>query len=176
MHQPFRCGQHHQKIVETHDAVDRRRKLINFLAQVSCEQGARHHVESQMHHVGGDIALFTRTPRITDARRLFHHDAGIFANALPVEGRLRGQSLGAVHRPFTSDHAFAKQHPGALHRAFLDEVVVLHYQHLPDVLRMVQKNNVVRTDLVVCDIAIGLGQVLKEKDGICWTKFAERKP
>jgi hypothetical protein len=41
---------------------------------------------------------------------------------------------------------------------------------------MVQKNNVMRPDLVMRDVAVGLSQVLKKKDGICRTKFAKREP
>ena len=75
------------------------------------------------------------------------------------------QALGAVCSPFTGDHPFAEQHLGTLHRAFFDEIVVLYDQHFADVLRMIQENNVVRTDLVVRNIAVGLGEMLKEKMG-----------
>jgi len=73
---------------------------------------------------------------------------------------------------FTRDHALAQQHLGPLHGALFDEVVVLHHQHFPDVFGMVQENDVLRPDLVVSDITIGLSQVLKKKNRICRAKFA----
>src|ERR1700722_3591428 len=65
VHQPLRRRQHHQKIVETHDAVDGAGKLIRFLAQVSVEQSLSDHVEREMHHVDGNVALLTRLPTVT---------------------------------------------------------------------------------------------------------------
>src|SRR5208282_2921027 len=129
-----------------------------------------------MHHVGGDVALLPRTPRIADARRFFDHDAAVFANALPVKGWLCRHSLGTMSRPLSGNHALAEQHLRALHRAFLDEVVVLHHQHFADVLRMIQKNNMMRTDLVVRNIAVSLGEMLKKKNGIRGSELAQGKP
>src|ERR1035438_1029110 len=119
-----------------------------------------------MHHVNCDITSLTRTPRIADAPRLFYNDAAIFTNSLAMECWLRRQPLGAMSGTFTSDHALAQQHLGPLHGALIDEVVVLHHQHLPDVFGMVQENDVMRPDLVVSDITIGLSQVLKDRKSV----------
>src|ERR1700675_594734 len=124
-----------------------------------------------MHHVDCDITSLTRTPRIADAPRLFYNDAAIFTNALAMECRLRRQPLGAMRGTFTRDDALAQQHLGPLHGALFDEVIVLDYEHLPDVFGMVQRHVVMRVDLVVSDITIVLSQVLKKNNRICRTKF-----
>ena len=79
-------------------------------------------------------------------------------------------------RAFAGDHALAQQHLGALNRALLDEVVVLHDEHFADVVGMIQKDDVIPSDFVVRDVAIFLGQVLKQKNGIGRAKLAESKP
>jgi hypothetical protein len=81
-----------------------------------------------------------------------------------------------VQRAFAGNHAFAEQHFGALHGSFFYEVVVLHHQHLADVLGIIEKNDMVRTDLVVGDIAVSIGEVLKKKNRICRTELSQRKP
>jgi hypothetical protein len=81
-----------------------------------------------------------------------------------------------VHGPLCSNHALAQQHLAALHRPFLDEVVILHYQHFPDVLGMVQKNNMVASEFVMRDVAVGFGEMLKQKDRIDRAEFAKRVP
>ncbi len=58
----------------------------------------------------------------------------------------------------------------------LDVIVVLYHQHFADIVRMVQEYDVMRSNLVVRDIAVGLSQMLKENDRICGSKLAEGKP
>ena len=93
-----------------------------------------------------------------------------------MERRLRHLALRPVLRIFAGDHALAQQHPGALYRAFFDEVVVLHYQHFANVFRMIQEHDVVPADFVVRDVAVFFCEVLKQEDGIAGTKLPKRKP
>ena len=176
MHQQLGGGKHHQKIVETHDFVNGSGKLVDFVSQVGCEQRTRHHIQGEVHHVGSDIALLARTPEVANVRCFFHHDRAVLANALAMKSRLRGHALRAMHSPFRRDHAFAEKHFGALHGALFDEVIVLHHQQLADVLGMVQKNDMVRPDLVMRDVTVGIGQMLKERNGISGTKLPEGEP
>ena len=83
-----------------------------------------------------------------------NHRACVFRDALAMKGRLRHLALRAMLRAFAGDHALAQQHLGALHRALLDEVVVLHDEHFADVVGMIQKDDVIPSDLVVSDVAI----------------------
>jgi hypothetical protein len=41
---------------------------------------------------------------------------------------------------------------------------------------MVQKNDMVRPDLVMRDVTVGIGQMLKERNGISGTKLPEGEP
>ena len=77
---------------------------------------------------------------------------------------------------FAGDHPFAQQHLRALHGALLNEIVVLHHQYFTDVVGMIQKDDVVATDLVVGDVAVFVGKVLKQKDRIRRAKLAQREP
>src|SRR5262249_4642631 len=108
--------------------------------------------------------------------RFFHHRARILLNTLAVKRRLRDLPLSAMLRAFACNHAFAEQHFAALHRAFFYEVVVLDYQNFADIVRMVQKDDVVPTAFVVCDVSIVIDEVLKESNRIGWAKSAEGKP
>ena len=128
-----------------------------------------------MHHVDCDIAPLASMPRIAYAHRFFDDDAGVFANSLPVECRLRRQPLGAVRSTFAGNHALAQQHLGAVYGALFNKVIVLHHQHFADVFRMVEKDDVVRPDLVVRDIAVGLSEMLKQNYRVCGAKLAEAR-
>ena len=119
---------------------------------------------------------FARMPSLAHTVRLGDHGAGVLRNALAMERRLRHLALLAMLRAFGGDHAFAQQHLRAPHGAFFDEIVVLHHQHFADVVRMIQEDDVIPSDLVVRDVAVGVGQVLEQQDGIRGAKPAEGKP
>ncbi len=129
-----------------------------------------------MHHVHCDVAPLAVSPRIAHADRLFHDYTAVFRNALLVERGLSRQPLRSMRRAFAGDHALAEQHFGPLHRAFFYEIVVLYHQHFANVFGMVQKNNVMMAEFVVRDVAIGLGEMLKQQDGIGRLKLPEGEP
>ena len=93
-----------------------------------------------------------------------------------MKGWLRHLPLRAMLRAFAGDHALAQQHFCSPHCAFFDEVVVLHDQHFADVVGVIQEDDVVPSDFVVRDVAVFLGQMLKQQDGIRRTKPAEGEP
>jgi hypothetical protein len=93
-----------------------------------------------------------------------------------MKSRLRHLSLHAMLRSFGGDHSFAEQHLRALDRAFLNEIFVLHYQHFADVVRMIQENNVVPADLIVSNIAVFFGKVLKQQDRVRGPELPQREP
>ena len=144
--------------------------------KIGGKESAGHDVQREMHHVDGDVSLLAVTPTVAQSDGFPHHGIGVFRNALAMKRRLRHLPLQAVLCAFAGDHAFAQQHLCALDRALLDEVVVLHDQNFADVVGMIQENNVMPSDLVVGDIAVFFGQVLKQEDRIGRTKLAERKP
>ncbi len=63
-----------------------------------------------------------------------------------------------------------------LNRTFLNEVFVLHDEHFANVVGVIEEYDVIPPDLVVSDVAILVGQVLKQEDGIGRAKPAESKP
>src|ERR1700722_10534245 len=79
-------------------------------------------------------------------------------------------------RAVAGNHALAQQHFCALHRALLGEIFVLYYEHFAEVVGVVQEDDVVPSNLVMRDVAVFLGQVLKEQDRIRGAESAERKP
>jgi hypothetical protein len=83
-----------------------------------------------------------------------------------MKGRLRCLALRAVLSAFAGDHARTQQHFRALHGALLDEVIVLHHKNFADVVGVVQEDDVIPADLVVRDVAIFPGQMLKQKNRI----------
>ena len=62
------------------------------------------------------------------------------------------------------------------YRALLYKIVVLHNQDFANVIGVIQKQNMVPTDLVMRDVAVFLRQVLKENNGISRAKAAESEP
>ena len=73
MHQPLRRRQHHQKIVEAHDAVDGAGQFVHFLATLSKiggEKRLRDHIERKVHHVDRDVTLLAVVPAVALRRRL----------------------------------------------------------------------------------------------------------
>src|SRR5215467_9800683 len=90
--------------------------------------------------------------------------------------RLRNLPLHAVIGALGSDHPFAEQHLRALHGALFDEGIVLHDEHFANVVGMIEKDDVVPADFVVCDVAILVGQQLEQCDRIYGTKLAPGKP
>jgi hypothetical protein len=114
--------------------------------------------------------------RCSPSRQRSRMRAASDRNALAMKGRLRHLPLRSVLRALGGDHPLAQQHSGSLHGALFDEVVVLHHQNFANVVGMVQKNNVMPANLVMCNIAVFRGQVLKQKDGIRRTKLAEGEP
>jgi len=156
MNQPFSGGQHNEEVVEVHDAVDRVRQFVYLGAEVGGKQCIGHNVQGEMHHVDGNVALLASAPGLAHARRLANHGRRIFRDPLAMERRLRHLPLQPVLSALGGDHAFAKKHLRAPHRAFLDEIVVLHHQYFADVIRMIQEQDVVPANLVVGDVAVRL--------------------
>ncbi len=94
-----------------------------------------------------------------------------------MEGWLSHLALGAVSSAFAGDHALAQQHFCALDGALLDEVVVLDDEHFADVVRMIEEDDVMPGDFVMCDVAIVPRQLLEEQDRIGGrTQFAQNEP
>ena len=60
-----------------------------------------------------------------------------------MKGWLRRLTLLAMQSAFGGEHAFAQQHARTLHRAFLDEIVLLHNENFAYVIRMTQEHEVV---------------------------------
>src|SRR5205814_510364 len=58
----------------------------------------------------------------------------------------------------------------------LDEVIVLHDEHFPDVVGMIQEKDVVPSDFVMRDVAIFVREVLEQKNRIRRAKTAKGKP
>ena len=174
--QPLRRRQQHQEVVEAHNAVDGVGEFVDFLAKIGGEQRARDDIQRKMHHVDGNVARLAITPSVTDAHRFADDHARVFRNALAVKGRLRDLPLRAMLCALRRDHAFAKKHLGALHRALLDEVVVLHDENFADVVRMVEEHDMVPADLVVGDVAVVVDEVLEEQNRIRGTEAAQREP
>ena len=77
---------------------------------------------------------------------------------------------------FGRDHAFAEEHLAALDSAFLDEVVILDDEQFANVVRMVEVDDVIPSDLIVSDVAVGVDEMLEERDGIGGTESAEGEP
>src|ERR1035438_3760463 len=125
-----------------------------------------------MHHVDGNVAGFPSSPAVAYADCFLNHCARVFRNTLTVKGGLRYLALRAMLSAFSRDHALTQQHLRALYRAFLDEVIVLDYEYFADVVGMVQKDDVMPSNFVVCDVPVFLSQVLKQQDRICRSKFA----
>jgi hypothetical protein len=105
-----------------------------------------------------------------------HGRRRVLGDALAMKSRLDHLPLEAMLSPFAGDHAFAEQQFGTSDGALLGEIVVLHHQNFADVLGMIQKHNVVPRDLVVSDVAVFAGQVLKQKDGIGRSKSPPSDP
>src|SRR5690349_11510726 len=73
-------------------------------------------------------------------------------------------------------HAFAEQHLGTLHSALLDEVVVLHQQHLTYVVGMIEKQDVFGPKLVVSDVTEAVREILEQLDWVMGPKLTEGIP
>src|SRR5579864_2409330 len=129
-----------------------------------------------MHHVDGDVPLFTVAPLIPQMRRLSHHHARVFRYALPMKRRLRDLPLRAMLSAFAGDHSLAQQHLAAADGTLLHKLVVLHYQHFADVVGMVQEDNMIPPNLVVGDVAVFMDEMLEQENGVGRTKPAPRKP
>lgn len=129
-----------------------------------------------MHHVDGDVTLFAIAEGVAHANGFADHCARVFGNALAVESGLGNLALRAMLCAFGGDHAFAEKHFAALDCAFFDEIVVLNDEEFADVVRVVEIDDVIPSDLVVGDIAVRVDEVLEEGDRIGGTKPAEGKP
>src|SRR6266702_3613346 len=115
-------------------------------------------------------------PAFAHQDSLTNHGSCVFGNALAVKCGLRHLPLGTMLRARGSDHAFAQQHFRALNGALLDEIVVLHNQHFPDVVGMIQEKDVVPSNLVMRNVAVLPRQVLEKENGVCWAKPAKGEP
>ena len=99
-------------------------------------------------------------------RGAFHHDIGIGRDALAMEGRRRDAPLTHVECAFAGDKPFAEQdlHPAL--RALLDHLLRMMDEHLADELRVVDEDDVLPTQFVMRDAAVGGSQMLEEQDGV----------
>ena len=93
-----------------------------------------------------------------------------------MECRLCCQALLPMIFALAGDHSFAQEHLGALDRSFFHEVVVLYYQHFSDVVRMIQKDNVLWANLVVCDVPEATCQIFEQMNRIVRPELSKGKP
>ena len=133
-------------------------------------------VEREVHHVDGDVTLLPVAPTVSDIDPFMDDRIRIFRNSLPMKCGLCHLPLGAMLGPFSRNHAFSQQHLRTTDRALLYKIIVLHNQDFANVIGVVQKQNMVPTDLVMRDVAVFLRQVLKENNGISRAKAAECEP
>ena len=103
------------------------------------------------------------------------HDGAIGLNALAVEGGGGDAPLAAVHLTIAGDEPLAQQDLHAPLGPLLDEVLRLVDQDLVDKIRLVDENDVREPQTVVGHAAIGLGQMLEERDRIPWFEEAAQQ-
>ena len=68
--------------------------------KVGCKQRLRDDVESEVHHVDGNVAGFPSSPAVAHVDRFLNHRARVFRNALTMKGRLRDLPLRAMLSAF----------------------------------------------------------------------------
>ena len=125
-----------------------------------------------MHHLRADVDGLAGMPARAAERGPFGHDIGIGGDALPVKGGRGDAPLAHVEGALAGDEAFAEQDLHAALRALLDHLLRMVDENLADEVGMIDEDDVLPAQLVVCDAAVGGGEVLEEKDGVGWLEEA----
>ncbi len=114
-------------------------------------------------------------PGCQPARRecgAFGHHVGVSGDALAMKGGRSDAALAHVEGAFAGDEAFAEQDLHAPLRALLDHLLRMVDQNLADEVGVIDEDDVLPPKLVVCDAAVGGGEMLEEQDGVGWLEEA----